>query len=83
VQIAGRRGKFVNNDFLATITDFNHPGGFANPNNFYVFGIDDATLPGFAAQQFIPEPPTTALMLGSLGAMGLMLRRKTNGERRS
>ncbi len=66
------------NDFLATITDSNHPNGFANTNNFYVFGIDAATLPSLQAQQFVPEPPTYALMLGSLGLMGMAMQRKRN-----
>ncbi|MBW4520862.1 MAG: esterase-like activity of phytase family protein [Scytolyngbya sp. HA4215-MV1] len=39
------------NDFIGTVTDTNHPTGFPNPNQFFVFAIDKADLPGFASQQ--------------------------------
>jgi hypothetical protein len=35
------------NDFLATVTGSLHPAGIDNPNQFFVFGIDPALLPGF------------------------------------
>jgi hypothetical protein len=38
------------NDFLATITDTGHPNGIANPNQFFVFAVDPASLPAFAPQ---------------------------------
>lgn len=38
------------NDFLANITDTNHPQGIANPNQFFVFAVDPAALPGLTAQ---------------------------------
>ncbi|MGZ8191499.1 MAG: esterase-like activity of phytase family protein [Methylococcaceae bacterium] len=42
------------NDFLATITDGNHPAGIANPNKFFVFTFDDADLPTLAPQVISP-----------------------------
>jgi len=39
------------NDFLGTITDTNHPGGIANPNQFFVFSVDAADLPAYVAQR--------------------------------
>ncbi|MEM5385148.1 esterase-like activity of phytase family protein [Paraburkholderia phymatum] len=39
------------NDFLATVTDTNHPSGIANPNQFFVFAIDRADLPHYVAQR--------------------------------
>jgi len=39
------------NDFIATITDSNHPNGIANPNQFFVFAFDDAELPGLVKQR--------------------------------
>lgn len=39
------------NDFLPSITDSNHPGGVANPNNFYVFAFDDTDLGADAQNQ--------------------------------
>lgn len=42
------------NDFLATITDTNHPTGIANPNQFFVFAFDDAELPGLVKQRIAP-----------------------------
>ncbi|MEI6001887.1 esterase-like activity of phytase family protein [Paraburkholderia bengalensis] len=39
------------NDFLGTITDTSHPAGIANPNQFFVFAIDDADLPDYVAQR--------------------------------
>lgn len=35
------------NDFLATIVDTHHPSGIDNPNQFFVFAVDPALLPGF------------------------------------
>jgi hypothetical protein len=34
------------NDFLATIVDTHHPAGIDNPNQFFVFAVDPALLPG-------------------------------------
>jgi hypothetical protein len=39
------------NDFVGTVTDTNHPTGIDNPNQFFVFAVDDAALPGFVPQQ--------------------------------
>lgn len=68
------------NDFLATITDSKHPLGFANTNNFYVFGFSDADLQNYVAQKIqvnVPEPSSAFLTL--LGFLGIAaLRRKAN-----
>lgn len=39
------------NDFLAQITDTNHPNGIANPNRFFVFTVDPADVPDYQPQQ--------------------------------
>jgi hypothetical protein len=39
------------NDFIATVTDTNHPSGIANPNQFFVFAIDTSDLPDYVAQR--------------------------------
>jgi Esterase-like activity of phytase len=39
------------NDFIATVVDSNHPAGIDNPNQFFVFAVDDAALPGFVHQR--------------------------------
>ena len=39
------------NDFVGTVKDTNHPNGIDNPNQFFVFAIDDADLPGYVAQR--------------------------------
>lgn len=66
------------NDFLSTITDSKHPQGFANPNNFYVFGFSDLDLKDYVAQKItvnVPEPASAILF--ALGLLGLgTLRRK-------
>jgi hypothetical protein len=38
------------NDFLATVTDTNHPTGIANLNKFFVFAVDSSDLPNYAPQ---------------------------------
>jgi Esterase-like activity of phytase/PEP-CTERM motif len=64
------------NDFLANV------GGIDNPNQWFVFGFTDADLArlgaSYAPQQFaaIPEPQTYALMLGGLGLLGWVVRRR-------
>ena len=65
------------NDYLSLVTDSGHPDGQANPNNFYVFGISDADLPGFSSQKVntVPLPSTLTLMLGGVGFLGLLRRR--------
>jgi hypothetical protein len=40
----------TDNDFLATITDSNHPQGIDNPNQFFVFAVDSAALAGLTPQ---------------------------------
>lgn len=42
----------TDNDFAAT-----------NPTRFFAFALDQSDLPGFQAQQIVPEPATFALML--------------------
>jgi hypothetical protein len=39
------------NDFVATVTDSNHPTGVDNANKFFVFAVDEAALPGFEHQR--------------------------------
>lgn len=39
------------NDFIGTVTDTNHPGGIANPNQFFVFAWNASELPGYVAQR--------------------------------
>ena len=39
------------NDYIATVTDSNHPSGIDNPNQFFVFAFTDTDLPGLVPQQ--------------------------------
>jgi hypothetical protein len=39
------------NDFIATVTDSNHPTGKDNPNQIFVFTFAQSDLPGFVPQQ--------------------------------
>jgi hypothetical protein len=39
------------NDFVANLVDALHPAGIDNPNQFFVFAVDAAALPGYVAQQ--------------------------------
>jgi hypothetical protein len=57
------------NDFL---------DGVAGPNQFFVFGFQDADLPGFQAQQFqaVPEPATWALLILGFAGVGAAVRRR-------
>ena len=64
------------NDFLGTTTDSNHPNGFANPNNFYVFGISAGDLPSHQTQQVVPEPSSAALLLAGLDLLGAIVGRR-------
>ncbi len=61
------------NDFLGTITDSNHPNGFANTNNFYVFGVSASDLPTFQAQQLVPQPSSWVLLLGGSCVAGITI----------
>jgi hypothetical protein len=36
---------------IGNVTDSNHPAGFANPNQFFVFAIDKEDLPDYVPQQ--------------------------------
>ena len=38
------------NDFIGTVVDTTHPSGVDNPNQFFVFAVDDAALPGYVPQ---------------------------------
>lgn len=66
------------NDFLATITDSKHLTGFANSNNFYVFGFSDLDLQNYVAQKIqvnVAEP--SGIFLALIGLLGLAgMRRK-------
>jgi hypothetical protein len=39
------------NDFLATVTDTNHPSGIDNPNQFFVFAFEAGDLPTYVPQR--------------------------------
>jgi hypothetical protein len=39
------------NDFIATVTDTNHPTGIDNPNKVFVFAVDSTDLPDFVPQR--------------------------------
>jgi hypothetical protein len=39
------------NDFVGTVVDSNHPAGIDDPNQFFVFAVDGAALPGFVHQR--------------------------------
>jgi hypothetical protein len=39
------------NDYVATVTDTNHPAGIDNPNRWFVFAFADSDLPGYTPQK--------------------------------
>jgi hypothetical protein len=39
------------NDFIATVTDTNHPSGVDNPNRWFVFAFGTSDLPGYTPQR--------------------------------
>jgi phytase-like protein len=39
------------NDFIGHIVDTGHPAGIDNPNQFFVFAVDDSALPDFVHQR--------------------------------
>ena len=41
-----------------------------NPSRFFAFALDRSDLPGFQAQQVVPEPATFALMLVGITMLG-------------
>ncbi|MFL6604745.1 MAG: esterase-like activity of phytase family protein [Steroidobacteraceae bacterium] len=55
VTVAGatRHTVFVanDNDYIATVTDTNHPSGMDNPNRWFVFAFGDTDLPGYTPQK--------------------------------
>lgn len=63
--------------FVANDNDF--VPATAGANQFFVFGFQDADLPGYVAQQFaaaVPEPATWAMMVAGFGLAGVALRRR-------
>ena len=63
--------------YMANDNDF--VPGTAGPNNFYVFGLTDADLPGYVSQDIAATPiPATLPLLGSAlaGLAGLRRRRR-------
>jgi hypothetical protein len=60
VELGGTRKRtlFVStdNDFLATLTDKAHPEGIDNPNQFFVFALDPALVPGYTPQALCADP---------------------------
>ena len=44
------------NDFIAIVTDTNHPAGIDNSNKFFVFAVDAADLPDFSPQSIDALP---------------------------
>jgi hypothetical protein len=66
-------GALLHTLFIANDNDFQP--GTSGPNQFYVFGFQDGDLPGYQAQQLVPEPSSWALMMAGFGAIGAMLRR--------
>jgi hypothetical protein len=50
---ATRHTVFVanDNDYIAKVTDSNHPSGLDNPSRWFVFAFEDADLPGYTPQK--------------------------------
>lgn len=65
------------NDFLSTAT---LPNGTVvnNPNQIYLFGLSGAQQTAFVAQNIssVPEPTSYALMLGGLGVLAAVARKR-------
>jgi hypothetical protein len=51
------------NDFVADV---------AGSNQFFVFAFADSDLPGFVQQEFVPEPPSLAILGVDLLGFGLL-----------
>ena len=56
--------------------------GTAGPNQFFVFGVTDADLPGYVAQQIsaVPLPKSLPLFAAALGGLGLLGWRRKAGR---
>lgn len=65
------------NDFLSTAVLANG-STVANPNQFFVFGLNGAEQAAFVAQNIssVPEPSSYALMLSGLAGLTLLARRR-------
>ncbi len=70
------------NDFLGNV------GGLDNPNQWFVFGVTDADLAAASASYVpqeiiaaVPEPGSWSLLLGGVGVVAVVVRRRRAGLR--
>ncbi len=59
------------NDFVADA---------AGPNQFFVFAFADGDLPGFVQQQFVPEPPSLAILAAGLLGLASLRQLQQRGK---